>query len=79
MRPKETKLMLINNLTTQQEEQSCVEVQQPSHSEEEELQKKNLKQLQKSSKQLKILTFVNRNKQLCSFCYKKLQNFIALC
>ena len=40
MRPKETKLMLINNLKTQQEEQSFVEVQQPTHSEEEELQKK---------------------------------------
>ena len=41
MRPKETKLMLINNLKTQQEEQSFVEVQQPSHSEEEELEKQS--------------------------------------
>ena len=71
MRPKETKLMLINNLTTQQEEQSFVEVQQPSHSEEEELQKTKQKkrkekeigkQVLMNCMKLKILTFVNRNK-----------------
>ena len=69
MRPKETKLMLINNLKTQQEEQSFVEVQQPSHSEEEELQKTKQKKEKEIGKQvpmncmkLKILTFVNRNK-----------------